>query len=63
MQDRNFPGKAAMSVITFLKEFKSAYNSCGIHEGAAIWMFKPVLAGLAEAAEEMRVTLSSYTYF
>lgn len=57
MKDRIFSGKEQMSKIAFLQEFKSAWNACGIHKSAAIWLLKQYLVDPAGAVENALLTL------
>lgn len=46
-----------MSVIAFLRDFKSAYDVRNIHDSVSMWFFKQVLSGAAEATVKSRISL------
>lgn len=60
MKDRPFLGKDPMSVITFLQYPRSAFDACGKHEKAAMWLFKQYFIGLIKAAVKSHVVLLNF---
>lgn len=58
MKDHTISGKDPMPVITFLQEFKSVCDVCGIPGGAAMWLFKLYPTSPAKAAVKAKVALS-----
>lgn len=61
MEDRIFSGKDSLSITAFLQGFKTACDSCSIHDNATLWLFKHHLTGPIEAVRKARVALSKET--
>lgn len=59
MKDRTLSGKDPLSVIAHLQNFRSAYDTCGIREGAAMCLFTKILTSRDKVALKARVTLTS----
>lgn len=57
--DRTLYRKDPISVRAYSQELKSACDSCKIHEGGAMWLYKQLLMGSAEATVKERVTLTN----
>lgn len=55
MKHGTFSGKDPMSSNTFLKEFKSAWDTCRVHKGTAMCLLKRLLTDPNKAAVKKRV--------
>ena len=49
LRNQHFNGSNPIQVLTFLREFRDACNTNGVHEGAARWLFQFFLDGTAKA--------------
>lgn len=55
MDMKLFDPKDPVAIPAFLTNFKTACDALGIHEGAAMWLFKPFMRESAKSALNMRI--------
>lgn len=61
MKHKTYGGREVASIFAFLQYVKTVCDACSIHEGAALWRFKPVLTGLAETVIKTGTALLTQT--